>query len=75
MPRFFIHVRKPDGALTRDFEGDVFDDFAAARSEALEVIRELRHHFTRSATRDWVIEISDDSRNLLASIAFSTVDE
>ena len=71
MPRFFIHVRKPDGSVTRDYEGETFRNLRTAEAEATETIRELRQHFTTLTTREWIIDISDAKQRVLASIPFA----
>lgn len=73
MPRFHLHVRKADGSLTRDYEGAILRDLEAAEAEARETIRDLRRHFSSSATREWSIEIEGPGGQVLASVQASVV--
>lgn len=75
MPRFFLHVRKPDGSCSVDYEGSPLTELAEAETEAFEAVRDLRRHFSGATLKGWYIEIATAKGDVLRSIPFSEVPE
>ena len=73
MPVFFLHLRNGT-EVTEDLEGEIFDDLASAKREALQGAREimadhLRYGEALGVRREFVI--SDEVGNLLSTVPFS----
>jgi hypothetical protein len=60
MPQYFLHVR--DGIDAVDREGSEFPDLAAARSEAIEGLRQIlaQEVLTGTMFTDGVVNIADE---------------
>ncbi|KQT46519.1 hypothetical protein ASG52_12370 [Methylobacterium sp. Leaf456] len=76
LPRFFLNIRR-NGVLIRDEEGDVLPDSAAARTLALDTLREmLRLPHIYGPPRAWrgnVFVITDEAGTVVAEVPYDAL--
>jgi len=73
MPQYFFNL-KTGRSMVRDFEGNAFDDDAAARTHAETIARELmRNNETKSRT--WRLEVCNADHAPCFEVLFATIDE
>ena len=70
MPLYFLHVRHPDNALALDDEGAEFEDYEAAKQEAVHSIRDIAADAVRRGGKvtGLSIEIGDEAGKVLGSV-------
>ncbi|AXK80961.1 hypothetical protein DW352_10820 [Pseudolabrys taiwanensis] len=73
MPRYFFNLRT-GRSLLRDFDGNEFDNEAAARTHAETIVRELMRN-NEAASRVWRLEVCNSDRSPCFEILFATLDD
>ena len=70
MPRYFFHILQTDNDLIPDDEGGDFEDYQAAKHEALESLRDLAADAIKTGRKaqGLAIEITDGRGKVLGTI-------
>ena len=70
MPRYFFHIRRPDSELVPDEEGAEFEEYEAAKHEAVESVRDLTVDTIKRGSKvaSLAVEIADDDGKVLDTI-------
>jgi uncharacterized protein DUF6894 len=70
MPRYFFHINQPGIALIRDDEGQVFEDLASARQEAMASINDLAGEAMKGgdSVKGLLIQVVDVDGVVLTSV-------
>lgn len=77
LPRYYLNIRRPSGAVTRDPEGYLVPSLDAAYREAIDSVRDLRREYCdgeNGADIDgWAIDVCDGMGRVLMTVPFSEV--
>jgi cytidylate kinase len=70
MPRYYFHINHPGSALIRDDEGQVFEDLASARREAMASVNDLAREARKrgDSVKGLLIQIADQEGVVLESV-------
>lgn len=70
MPRYFFNILHTDNDLVPDDEGGDFEDYQAAKHEAVESLRDLAAEAIKGGRKahDLAIEIMDERGKVLGTI-------
>jgi hypothetical protein len=76
MPRYFLHLRYPDGGdgFARDDEGDDLEDASVLRQHVVNTARELMRGARLRAIPDWrqcSFEVMDEAGAVVLRLPFS----
>jgi hypothetical protein len=74
MSRYFFNLRR-DGETVSDVEGDEFANVEAARSSAINAVREMAAALIKNgqAVADEYMDVSDDKGQLVFTVSFHDV--